>query len=177
MSDAQDRIVAIKLVTDMVQPDVEPRLTTGQIELAVDRSQLASTWIANTAYNVGDVVVPVVRINMAFECIQAGTSQANAHGKTDWPTTRGDRYAEGTSSPVLIWEAAGTDLFNPMYFANERNVYDINRAAKECWAIKLAQASQFLQDGDVSFQTIFEHCKVMVEGFRPFARQIQLVRC
>lgn len=177
MSDAQDRIVAIKLVTDMVQPEVEPRLTSGQIELAVDRSQLASTWTVNTAYNVGDVIVPVTRNGWAYECIQAGTSQANSHLSTDWPLGRGDRYVEGSSDPLLVWEAAGTDLFNPMYFANERNVYDVNRAAKECWAIKLAQASEWLQDGDVSFQTVFEHCKMMVEGFRPFARQIQLVRC
>lgn len=176
MSDAQDRIVAIKAVQDCVQ-EIVPELSAGEIELAVDRSKLASTWTTNTAYKTGDVIVPAMKNGHVYQCIYPGTSQAEPHSYDQWLTTRGVILVEGTNSPALQWEEAGSDLFNPCIAGAERNVYDIYGAAKKLWGIRMAQTAQWLQDGDVSFQQAYEHCKEMFNMFRPFSRQIQVVRC
>ena len=176
MSDAQDRLVAIKCVMDAIQ-EIVPELSTGEIELAVDRSRLATTWTANTAYKVGDVIVPAVKNGHAYECIQPGTSQSEPRDYQSWIVTKGVHLSEGTSTPPLIWEEVGSDLFNPCIAGAERNIYDIQGAAKKLWGIRMAQTAQWLQDGDVSFQQAYEHCKEMFNMFRPFSRQIQVVRC
>jgi len=178
LSDAADRVVAIKLVMDRVQPEAAPTLTTGQIELEVDRAKIASTWQPNTLYKRDAVVVPDTRIGHSFRCIQSGTSGSV------WVSpvlalvqSSGFQFSDGNSDPVLVWEEIGTDRFNGGIDGAEFNVYDIGRASQQCWAIKERLASQFISEGDVSFQELYEHCREQVGRFRPFRRPIRLVRC
>lgn len=175
MSDATDRIVAIKAVSDLIQPDVAPTLTTGEVELAVDRAKLAGTWAVNTAYSLGNVVV--VGNGHAYQCTQAGTSQAAPRDVTEWPAHPGAVLSDGGSGPQLLWEEIGTGRFNPGIAEAEYNVYDINRAAKALARIKMVRCAQFIQDGDVNFQQMYDHWKEQWNSFRPFRRPVELVRC
>jgi hypothetical protein len=175
MSDATDRIVAIKAVSDLIQPDVAPTLTTGEVELEVDRAKLASTWAVNTVYSASKVIV--VGNGHAYQVVQSGTSQATALSVNDWPAYNGAMFGDGNSSPQLQWREIGTAAFNPRISGAEFNVYDIERAAKALARIKMVRCAQFIQDGDVSFQQMYDHWKEQWEYFRPFRRQIELVRC
>lgn len=177
MSDAADRIVAIKAVSDLVQPDTAPTLTIGEVELEVDRAKLVTTWTTNTAYGISDVVVPVVRNNHCYECVRPGTSQTTTRAYDDWPCDHGLVFSDGISSPRLIWREVGTDRFNPRIFRAERNIYDIERAAKALARIKMTRCAQFIEDGDASFQQMYDHWKEQWGYFRPFQRQIELIRC
>lgn len=175
MSDATDRIVAIKAVSDLIQPDVAPTLTIGEVELAVDRAKLASTWAANTAYSLGNVVV--VGNGHAYQATQSGTSQASPREVTDWPAHSGSVLSDGSSSPQLLWEEIGTARFNTGIAEAEYNVYDINRAAKALARIKMVRCAQLIQKGDVNFQQLYDHWKELWEYFRPFRRPVELIRC
>jgi hypothetical protein len=177
LSDSEDRIVAVKAVWDRAQPDVAPTLTLGEVELEVDRARLASTWAAGTAYNVGDWTVPPVRNNYFYISVQPGTSQSAARGYYDFPRIDGQCFSDGSSDPALIWEAVEGDIFNPGIHGAERNVYDINKAARECWLLKARKASQFVNDGDISFSQMHEHCTKEAEKFHPYRRAVTLVRC
>ncbi len=175
MSDATDKIVAIKAVSDLVQPDVAPTLTTGEVELEVSRARLASTWAINTAYSIGSVIV--VGNGHAYQVEQAGTSQSTILSVNDWPIHTGASVGDGTSNPQLRWREIGTAAFNPRIAGAEYNVYDIERAAKALARIKMVRCAQFIQDGDVSFQQMYDHWKEQWGYFRPFRRPIELVRC
>lgn len=172
MSDVTDRIVALKEVLDRVQIDVVIVLTQGEVELELDRSQLAKTWTINTAYGRGEAIVPPTRNGKVYITDEPGTSHSVAHAYTDWR----DGFSEGPSSPRLRWEEVGTDRFNPGIAGAETNIYDIELAAKRCWLLKARKASQFINDGDVSFETIYKNCLEQAERCRPFRRPIQLVR-
>jgi hypothetical protein len=175
MSDATDRIVAIKAVSDLIQPDAAPTLTIGEVELEVDRAKLAGTWAVNTAYKTGAVVV--VGNGRAYQVQQAGTSQATVLSANDWPAYEGALLGDGNSNPQLLWREIGTAQFNPRIAGAEFNVYDIERAAKALARIKMVRCAQFVNDGDVSFKQMYDHWKEQWEHFRPFRRQIELVRC
>lgn len=176
MSDVADRIVAIKAVMDNVPPDVAPVTTIGELELAVDRSKIASTWTTNTLYKVGAIVKPAEENGHSYECIQRGTSQSTAHNYLDWPVRYGAQYAEGNSNPVLIWEEAGTDQFNAGFAEAETNIYDINLASLRCCRNKMRLSAQLIQDGDTHFEQIYEHWKNESKKYRPFTRPLELVR-
>jgi hypothetical protein len=175
LSDATDRIVAIKAVADLVQPDVAPTLTTGEVELEVDRAKLASYWAINTAYSLGNVIV--VGNGHAYEVVQAGTSQSTLLTANDWPVYAGVVVGDGTSNPQLRWREIGTAQFNPGIFGAEYNVYDINRAAKRCCELKASQSAALVDNGDVSASQIRKHWLEQAARFRPFRRPITLVRC
>lgn len=173
MSDASDRIVAIKAVIDRVQPNAAPELTQGEIELEVDRAKLASTWTINTTYALGDAIIPPSRNGRVYIVTQPGTSHSVAHAYTDWR----DGFTEGSSNPQLRWEEVGSAMFNPGITGAEWNVYDINKAARECWMLKARKVSSLPDTGDTSFSQLYKHCVEQAQKYKPFARQIQLVRC
>lgn len=174
--DGSDRTLAVKAVIDRVHPDVMPKLSQGEIELEVDRAQLVKVWQPNTSYKVGEVVVPSERNGHSYVCVQPGTSQSGLRDYFDWPDESGWQFGDGNSNPGLIWEECGTDRFNPSVFGAETNIYDINRAARECWKLKARKASQMIADGDVSFDQLHKNCLEHAGSFRPFRRQAVAVR-
>lgn len=177
LADGTERTVAIKAAMDRTQPQAAPVLTQGEIELEVDRARLAREWQPNTAYKIGDIVVPQQRNGHCYRCVQPGTSRSTPFGYFDWPTVAGFEISDGQSDPILVWEEYGTDRFNAGIFGAETNVYDISRAAQQCWLLKARKASQFVDDGDVSFEQMHKHCVDHANTFRPFRRPTQLVRC
>ena len=176
MADADDRTAAILVVTDRVQSSIAPPLTEDEIAAEVDRAQLATTWAANTEYSIRAIIVLPIRNGHSYECVQPGISSTGAFNFTDWPTRPGSQRAEGSSSPALTWEEIGTDCFNPGVFGQEANVYDINRASRECWLLKARKASQLIDNGDVSLSHMYKHCTEQADRFYPFRRQIQVIR-
>lgn len=172
MSDATDKDQAFEIVLDLIQPNAAPVLSWVEIDDAVGRALLARTWTVNTSYALGVVVVPPTRNGQAYVSTQPGTSHAVAHAYTAWR----DGFSEGASSPRLTWEEVGSDLFNPGIPGAERNVYDINKAARECWLLKARKASGLIDTGDTSFSQLHRHCVEQAERFKPFRRQMRLVR-
>ena len=58
----------------------------------------ATAWVANTAYVLGDIVVPTTSNGFWYECTTAGTSHAT--DEPTWPTTEGGTVTDGTT---LVW--------------------------------------------------------------------------
>jgi hypothetical protein len=174
--DATDRANALTVLRDLAQETAAPTLTPDEVEAILDRCKFASTWIANKAYNVGDKVVPAVRNGHYYICTQPGTSQSTAKAFTDWSTVFGQGFSEGSSDPLLTWEEAGSDLFNPGTAGCERNVYDLGRAARECWLLKSRKSTQAIDNGEFSFSQWHEHCLKQAAMFYPIRRQVYLAR-
>ncbi len=176
MADEDDRLVAIQAVLDLVQPDVAPGLTQGEIELEVDRARLARTYEIDTEYRIGEVIVPPVRNGHVYVVTQPGTSGLTLPAYTAWLTSGDASFYDGSSNPRLTFEELGGDLFNEAVFGAETNIYDINRAARQCWKLKARKASQFINEGDVSFEQIYRHCLEQAESFIPYRRETLLAR-
>lgn len=175
MSDASDKTDAITIVTSLVQPDVAPVLTEDEIEAEVDRAKLASTWAVNTAYVAGNVVV--VGNGHAYEVVQPGTSQSTVLTANDWPVYSGAMVGDGNSNPQLTWREIGTAAFNPQIAGAEFNVYDIQRAARECWKLKARKASALPDYDEMTLSQLRKHCLQEANTFHAFRRPISLVRC
>lgn len=170
-----ERTVAIRAVMDRVQPGVEPTLSQGEIELEVDRARLVTVWQPNTAYKIGDVIVPAVRNGHCYQCIQPGTSKAGSYLYTDWPQSFGWTFGDGNTDPQLLWEECGHDRFNGLIAGAETNIYDIGKAAQQCWLIKARKVSEFVDEGDTADEQLYKHCMEQAALFRPFSRPARVV--
>jgi hypothetical protein len=175
MSDASDRSDAITIVNTLVQSAVAPTLTSTEIETEIDRAKLASRWAINTAYVAGSVIV--VGNGHAYQVEQPGTSQATELIANDWPIYSGALIGDGASNPQLTWREIGTARFNPRIVGAEYNVYDIERAAHTCWLLKARKSSQFIDaDGEPEISQMYKRCTEIANSFRPFRREISVVR-
>jgi hypothetical protein len=174
LSDATDKEAALEAVIARCQPNAVPILEVTEVIAEITRAQLATTWTINTVYIAGKVVV--VGNGRAYQCVQPGTSQSTALGANDWPAYSGALLGDGNSNPQLQWREIGTAEFNPGIAGAEFNVYDINRAAKECCLLHARKAAELVQTGETSFQQIYDHWVEQAKTFRPFRRQIALVR-
>lgn len=64
----------------------------------------ASGWVANTAYVLGDYIIPTTPNGRFYKCTTAGTSAAVT--EPTWPTTLGATVADGAGA--LVWTDMGT---------------------------------------------------------------------
>ena len=152
MSDATDRTAALARLTLLVQPTVEPTLTTtpttGEVDVILDSHKIGSRWVTATALNIGDVIFPTVRNGHRYEVITAGTTTT----EPVWPT----------SSVSTITLGAEFQEIGP----DSANVYDVRAAARECWELKAAKATEFISSQDSgSEQMIFDHCVSMAQKY------------
>jgi hypothetical protein len=168
-TDAQDLETASLILGDWAEIKAAPVLPPELVLEILIRHKRASWWTVNTAYSVGDLIVPPTRTGRLYCCTQPGTSQLTTRAYDDWPLTGGLSFYDGTSSPALIWEECGSDsilAYNPLN-ENQINVYDIISAARECWQKKARISTQFIQTGDLAFQQVHAHCVAMIEKFVP----------
>jgi hypothetical protein len=170
-----ERGVAIRAVRDRVLPGSEPALTQSEIELEVDRARLVSIWQPATAYKLGDVIVPTTRNGWAYQAMQPGTSKSGSYNYFDFPREFGWTIGDGDTDPQLIWEAVGTDRFNGSISGAETNIYDIGKACQQLWLMKARRCSDFVDEGDTSFEQMYKHCMEQAAMFRPFTRPARLV--
>lgn len=161
MSDASDRTAALALLIENLQPTVAPVLTTtattGEVDKILDRNRRGRTWLVNTAYIAGDVVLPPIRNGHRYRVTVPGTSAAVDPGVSFWPTASGATFSEGLSSPALTWVEDGLQY---------ENIYDVRRATYEGWRLKAQKATQLMTSGGSNFQQVYEHCIAMADRFR-----------
>lgn len=158
MSDATDRTAARVTLLRHIQAPVAPVLDTaddGEVDEILDANKIASTWVASTAYVVGQIIMPTVRNGHKYRCAVAGTSGTT---QPSWLTSQGVLQTEGTSNPSLQWEEWGPQV---------PNVYDVNAAARECWLLKQRKASEFITVDGTAFDAIYKHCGEMAASFVP----------
>lgn len=167
-TDAEDWDTALTILEEYAEVYSAPTLgVPDEVEPILNRCKRATRWSASTAYTVGQIVIPEERNGYSYIVRQPGTSQSASKDYTDWPTSNGERFSEGTSDPLLVMEVHGSDepfLANP-YDPQNPNVYDLKKAIYEVWALKARKAVQFMDAGDLKFEQVWQHCKQMMETF------------
>ena len=63
------------------------------------------TWVANTAYTLGDIVKPTTYASHSYKCTTAGTSHADT--EPTWGTTNGGTTADNT----VVWTCYDTKTY------------------------------------------------------------------
>jgi hypothetical protein len=147
-----DLTAARAAVSDLCEPTLNPILDTsvgGEIDKALGRTQLAATWVASTAYHVGQRIVPSIPEGRLYVCVLSGTSDT-----TEPPWLVAPQYT-GAVNPLGAWWGIGAIPFienvttTPWFwgladgtaawrfdsaFAGE--IYDVRSAAAECWRMR-----------------------------------------
>ena len=92
-----------------------------------------TAWVANTAYALGDIVVPTTLNGFWYECTTAGTS--HAADEPTWPTTAGTTVSDGAA---LVWTCRTSAIpqqFEEIivlgatgYLAASASVYTVDKA-------------------------------------------------
>jgi hypothetical protein len=173
-ADATDRTIAIHAVRERVEPNTEPKITQGEIERAVDSAKLASVYTPGATYNVRDCVLPPTRNGYSYRCIQPGV--AGSLSFSEFSTDLFDTFTDGQGDPLLTWENAGTDRFNPGVAGAESNIYDIGRASRACWLTRARRCADFVDEGDTSYSQMYDHAVDMASSFDSFTRPTRIVR-
>lgn len=162
LSDANALAAAQAQLTLWLQPSVVPVLTNDEQTALLTAAKRASTWLNNTAYVVGDVVLPTVRNGHRYRCIQAGTSAALLANEPEWPTRIGRWITDGVSDPILTWVEDG-----PEY----ASIYDVRAAVHAGWMLKAAKVSHLYETRQTastfSEQQVYEHCLQMAAKYAP----------
>lgn len=160
LSDAAQLTAAQTQFALYVQTSVLPTLDTTERDAILAAVKRASTWVNNTAYVVGDVVMPTVRNGHRYRCIVAGTSEALLANEPEWPTLAGAVFTEGASNPILTWVEDGPEF---------SQLYDLRAAYHRGWMLKAAKASVLYEtrQSQSSFaeQQVYEHCLKMAEKY------------
>lgn len=160
MSYATQRTAAIADVVLYAQTGIQPTLTTPEVEGIVDSCVKATIWTANTAYEIGAVILPTARNGRRFVCVQRGTSHATT--EPTWTVQLYAEYQDGASDPVLTWREDGPDF---------ANVFDIRGAIHTAWMLKAAKANHLYStsQGNSKFehQQVYEHCLEMAAKYLP----------
>lgn len=159
LSDAEQLNAAVTLFERYVQMTVPPVLDEAATDF-LKSHQIASTWVENTAYVVGDMILPTVRNGHCYRCTQAGTSETLAADEPDWPTSAAAIVTEGDSDPILTWQEAGPE---------PANLYNVRAAAHAAWLSKAAKASLSVdidqQVGGIKASQVYNHCIAMADKF------------
>lgn len=158
-TDAEFLTAATDELTAAAQPDIQP-VITDRVSAILASVKLATTWVNNTAYVVGNVVMPTVRNGHKYRCIQAGTSEALLADQPDWPVGASAVITEGASDPILTWAEDGPEL---------SQIYDVRRAVHKAWLEKAAKASILAdvsqQVGGIRSSQIYDHCIKQAERY------------
>lgn len=150
MSDNADRDEALEELIRLVQPDSEPELDLGDLEKVLDRTLRVKTWSANKALKHGQLVFPSVRNGHVYRVTAEGVTGT---AEPIWPTVDSNTVTDGT---VKFEE----------YGAVPRTTYNVVEAAKQCWQMKMAKASEFFSGGRRGNENqIYDHCKSMRDSF------------
>lgn len=164
MSDASDRTAARVELVALVQPTASPALSDSgdgnDVDTILDRHRRATTWAADTAFKVGDVVLPTERNGHRYLCVRPGVS--GEEEPETWSTRQGGRVADGESDPQLLWAEDGTGF---------DNIYDVRAAAHEAWLLRATRsAGKFdtsLGGQRFNRSQVYDHCMRMASSFAP----------
>lgn len=150
MSDNADRDEALEELILLVQPDAEPELDLADVEKVLDRNLRVTTWSANKALKYGQLIFPATRNGHVYRVTIAGTTGT---AEPTWPLVDSNTVVNGG---VTFEE----------YGAVPRNIYNVVEAAKQCWQMKMAKASEYFSGGRRGNENqIYDHCKNMRDSF------------
>lgn len=151
MSDNAERDEALEELILLVQPDVEPELDLEEeVEKTLDKNLRVTTWSSNKAFKHGQLIFPTVRTGHVYRVKIAGTTGAT---EPTWPTFDGNTVVDGT----VTFEEFG---------AYPHSIYNVTEAAKQCWQMKMAKASEYFSGGRRGNENqIYDHCKSMRDSF------------
>jgi hypothetical protein len=133
----------------------------------------------NTAYAIGQSILPPVRNGHWYKVIQPGTSQGSSRSFTEWPTSYGARLVDGSSDPQLILENEGSDS---IFRANQAdplsvNVYDVRGAARECLkTLRRTNAADLIDKSGAGIAVLFDRWDRLAEQFHPIRFPVRVVR-
>lgn len=151
MSDSAERDEALKELIRLVQPDNEPELEMEDVEKILDNNLRIVTWSAGTVLKHGQLVFPTVRQGLVYKVKVAGTTGATE--PSPWPTLDGNTVVSGT----VTFEEFGSV---------PRSLYNVVEAAKQCWQMKMAKASEYFSGGRRGNENqIYDHCRSMRDSF------------
>lgn len=154
------RTAAIAEVVLHAQTEIQPVLLAAEYEAIVDANARATIWTANTAYLVGQTVLPTTRNGHRYRAIVGGTSHATT--EPIWPKSKQATIQDGSSDPVLTWQEDGADYVN---------VFNVRAAIHQTWMLKAAKASILYatkQSGsDFEQQQVYDHCLKQSERWLP----------
>lgn len=142
MTDAEDRECALNELITLVQPNSLPKLTSSELDEAIDHNQRARRWRASFTLAVSAVVMPTVRNGHAYRVLEGGTTGAS---EPTWPTGADETIVNGS----VIFVEAGPDF---------TSVYNVRGAAEECWGLKERKAIE-LSVGGPDLAKISEQCQ------------------
>ena len=137
-----------------VAQTADPALTDADLISCLSQCVRASVWAANTAYSVGQRVVPPPANGRIYLCSVAGTSSATA------PTFSLTGLGFTTTDNTITWVDDG---------AQPAKLWDINAAASLAWTLKAARVTErvdFTDNGtSVSREQVYRHCLAMAARF------------
>src|SRR5690348_11303613 len=110
----------------------DPTLSDPEVEALLVATVRGSAWVTDTAYTVGQVVIPTTRNGHAYRVLQAGTSGATEPG---WSLLPGGVVSDGST---LLYAEIGPDW---------GELYDLRRATYQAFRLKLSKASTYLTVG------------------------------
>jgi hypothetical protein len=138
----------------LAEPDCPPSIS-GEEAAILERHMLASIWLPNTAYVLGDVIQTYPRSGYRYECIVSGSS-----GALVWPTpyTGSWSFTDGT----VVWRECGSDY---------ENVFDVRAAVHEAWTIKASRSSHLVttatSGSSVQASLLHQQCRARAIEFAP----------
>lgn len=108
MTDAEARVAAKSQLIFYLEPTATPALSDQEVEALLDLPGVkrAATWAPDTAYKVGDVVVPTIPNGHCYRCVRAGQSDATQQDsvRTVAVTNGGSAY---TTAPSVSFSGGG----------------------------------------------------------------------
>ena len=147
---------AVEYVAFWSEACLPPSLDTVELETIVTGAQVASIWLPNTAYNIGDHVTADPPNGVVYTCTTAGTTGATqpvwpAFSVTGCGCSSGGAVTDGTSG----WVATGT----------ASGLFDTQKAVFDAWMKKSAKATVLIQNSSFgqsqASQQLFTHISMM----------------
>lgn len=151
---------ALAYVTLHAQTNSYPEIDIGTVGTFVDSNRRYSTWTANTAYAVGDYIVPTVPNGRIYKAVVAGTSSATEPGFPVYVLYKSYRINDGTA---LIWQDYGII---------STDQYDTRSAVRSLWIYKAGILANQVDASDdrsnVKLSLLQSQFLTMAEKYRPF---------
>lgn len=160
---------SLRWLSDAVQADVEPRLTTRELRDLMTVAAVTDVdgnlpdrfdrWEANEVYAVGDRVVPATRNGYVYKATAVTTGQSGSTAPT-FLTTLAATFTDGG----VTWTVEDTAGWVPTYDAMR-----LNRSAAEGWRMKKGKRMDLLSisggDTTVSPTTWWQACDNMIKFY------------
>lgn len=160
---AEQQAAAIIKVKRNCQIDLEPVVEEQELLDMIGGYVLAEVWVENTAYAVGDVVIPTTRNGHLYICRVAGTSAVLLADEPAWPLTESSTVLDGISDPVLLWQEHGADY--------DDEPIDVRGMSYDVWDLKVSRATQLYDtsQSQSSFKhsQVYEHCVEQRDRYQP----------